>query len=146
VLSGKTLRRPGLEAVLESCSLEEDDADRIQREWQRFPTHVPLDVIARICSRTGDGSQARQGRVRVAYRMRPSYFGSRRSAADEPRQGHVRRRLGTRGARRRHLAHVRISMRCRSRVGAPSLPLYPSGRRRRFAAMARRGETRAALD
>ena len=26
-------------------SLEEDDADRIQREWQRFPTHVPLDVI-----------------------------------------------------------------------------------------------------
>jgi hypothetical protein len=23
----------------------EDDADRIQREWQRFPTHVPLDVI-----------------------------------------------------------------------------------------------------
>jgi len=26
-------------------SLEEGDADRIQREWQRFPTHVPLDVI-----------------------------------------------------------------------------------------------------
>ncbi len=45
VLSGKTLRRPGLEAALESCSLDEDDADRIQREWQRFPTHVPLDVI-----------------------------------------------------------------------------------------------------
>ena len=26
-------------------SLEEGDADRIQREWQQFPTHVPLDVI-----------------------------------------------------------------------------------------------------
>src|SRR6266568_101932 len=49
----------------------------------RTGTHIGAQNGARICSRTGDGFQARQGRVRVAYRMRPSYFGSRRSAADE---------------------------------------------------------------
>ena len=169
MLSGKTLRRPGLEPPSNrapsrratptgSSRAPSSQASRIS--WSRsYPFFTGLSgfgriarprwscgvaaalgapvrtgahigaqngahVGARTCSRTGDGSQARQGRVRVAYRMRPSYFGSRRSAADEATQGHVWRRLGTRGARRRHLAHVRISMRCRSRVGAPSLPLF----------------------
>jgi hypothetical protein len=43
LLYARSLGFPETTAVF--FSLEEDDAGRIEREWQRFPTRMPLDVV-----------------------------------------------------------------------------------------------------